>query len=341
MLLIGKHITTPGELLQPVEVEKVFKAIRNEKGEVAILQKRLKAIQMIDIAQYRKLKTGLPYLVCAHFHPKVRKKENFVFTERFIVDIDHLSDYELDLQQIKEKLSADSRVELLFTSPGGDGLKVLFVLSEKISDSGYYAMFYKSFCIRLAEQYQLRGAVDIKTNDVSRCCFVSFDPDAYFNSNAEKIIATQYLPEEGAIDFEALKSEIKQKEQELTDEKKELGIKPVGPAPLTDDILLKIKEKVGMRVKKPVQKTYIQPEELDTIIPLVSKQLEEIGADILKITSIDYGRQIRVGADSHWAEVNLFYGKKGVSVVGTTKSGSSKSLCDSVVLLLKDYFTVT
>ena len=78
MLLIGKQVTSGADPLQPVEVEKVYRAILNPDSEVAILQKRLREIKILDLGQYRKLKTGLPYIVCAQFQPKLRKKENFL-----------------------------------------------------------------------------------------------------------------------------------------------------------------------------------------------------------------------------------------------------------------------
>lgn len=67
-----------------VAVDKIHQALRNESGEVAVLLQRLQAVRSMDPAQYRKLKTQLPYLVCAQFHPKVRRKENFLFTERMV-----------------------------------------------------------------------------------------------------------------------------------------------------------------------------------------------------------------------------------------------------------------
>lgn len=339
MVLIGKQITAAGDVLQPIEVEIVHRAILNKDGEVAKLQNRLQAIRMMDTNQYRKLKTALPYLVCGHFQPRIRRKENFVFTDRFIVDIDHLSEYEIDMQAIKNKLCADPRVELLFTSPGGDGLKVLFVLKEKITDTGYYAVFYKYFCLKLSEQYQLGASVDTRTNDVSRCCFVSHDATAYFNANAEKIDAGAYLPDESAPKLDFLNAEIREREKENALQKKELGIAPNASAPLTDDILNQIKMKVGMRVKKQIEKEYVQPEELEKIIPEVLQQLAEVGAELQKMTPISYGRQLRITAGPHWAEVNLFYGKRGVSIVGTTKTGSNKQLCESMVTLLKNHFS--
>lgn len=335
MLLIGKQITTPGDLLQTVAVENVFKAIISPNSTVATLQKRLQAIRMIDEQQYRKLKTALPYLVCATFQPKLRRKENFLYTERFIVDIDHLSAYNLDLPVLKNTLASDPRVELLFTSPSGDGLKALFVLSEKISDSGYYALFYKSFCIKLAAQYQLGGAVDTKTNDVARCCFVSFDPEAWYNPRPQLVEASEYLPEDGDMGLDRLLAQIKETEKETAAQKKELGIETAAKAPLADDILNNIKEKVGVRLKKAPEKTYIQPAELDEIMTRLAQQLQEVDATILKMTPIHYGRQVKIGAGPYWAEVNVFYGQRGASIVGTTKTGSNRELCETLVALLK------
>src|SRR5690554_2045557 len=142
MLYLGKHITSSRDPLQPVAIQQVYKALKNPKGKVADQLKRLHQIRLIDPNKYRKMKTTLPYLVCAQFHPMVRRKENFLHTKRFLLDIDHLSEYEINQDSLRQKLIADPRVELLFSSPSGDGLKVLFQLNKKISDSGYYALFY-------------------------------------------------------------------------------------------------------------------------------------------------------------------------------------------------------
>ncbi|MBW7840685.1 MAG: hypothetical protein H3C36_13845 [Chitinophagaceae bacterium] len=341
MLWVGKHITTPGDPLQPASVEKVFRAIINPDSEVATLQRRLQAIRMVDIKQYRKLKTGLPYLVCAHFHPKTRKKENFIFTDRFIIDMDHLSEFGQDVITLKNKLRSDPRIELMFASPGGDGLKAVFGLKEKISDSGFYALFYKTFCLRFAKEYDLEGVVDSKTNDVSRCCFVSHDPDAYYNPNADRVDTGSYMPEEGALELDLLKAEIKQQEQENDRLRKETGVSLSVADPLPDDIINAIKLKVGVRLRKPVEKQYEQPEELNDLMNVVNDQVSEVGAQVLSTTPISYGRKIKIGAGKYWAEVNLFYGHRGVSIVGTSKTGSNKELCNSMVALLKSHFNNT
>jgi len=304
------------------------------------LQSRLQAIRILDIQKYRRLKTGLPYLVCAQFHPRVRKKENFIYTERFIIDIDHLSEFDIDMASLKHKLMKDPRVELLFTSPGGDGLKVFFRFTERVNDTGYYAMFYKSFCMRFSEQYGLNGAVDSKTNDVSRCCFVSYDPEAFFNPDPEKIDAATYLPAEGANDLDFFTKSIDQQEKENYAIRKETGITPGDVAPLTDDILAAIKARVGMRVAKKPEKSYEQPEELNQLMAEIMEQVSQVGASVISSTPISYGRKVRIGAGNYWAEINLFFGQRGVSIVGTTKTGSNKELCNSIVQLLKNHFNV-
>jgi len=97
--------------------------------------------------------------------------------------------------------------------------------------------------------------------------------------------------------------------------------------------------KMGMRTINPnAKKNYIQPEELEIVILKMIEFLKEIEAEILKMTAIDYGRQIRIGNTKIWCEINIFYGKKGVRVVGTTKSGSNKELCDNMVKYLQSNF---
>lgn len=49
---------------------------------------------------------------------------------------------------------------------------------------------------------------------------------------------------------------------------------------------------------------------------------------LLAANPIHYGKQLRVGMDNLWAEVNLFYGKKGFTVVKTTKTGSTPELAE-------------
>lgn len=339
MLNIGKNITVSGDALQPTQVEKAYKAIINPNGKVAEMINRLQHIRAIDPKKYRKMKTALPYIVCAQFHPNVRRKENFLTTERLIVDIDHLSEFDIDINHLKERLRNDKRVEMFFTSPSGDGIKALFKLSEKISDAAYYSLFYKAFCMHWGKEYGLGGALDSVTSDVSRCCFVSYDPEAWYNPHVEAINPEQYLGKDSFLEMDQVQQEIKEHEKERKIEKKAVGIDTTKKTSvLSNDILNQIKEKVGQRVRKPIPKEYFQPEELEPLVDGLQRIFEEVGLKLVMTEPIHYGRKVKVSAGKYWAELNIFYGQKGPTVVKTSKTGSNPQLVETVYVLIKDHF---
>ena len=335
MIRLGKNVTQAGDQLSDISLAKFHKALLNPDGEVATLQRRLQALRALDPGQYRKLKTTLPYVVCADFHPKVRRKENFLRTDRFIMDLDHLSDFDFDLEELRTKLKVDPEVELLFASPGGDGLKVLFKLAAPISDAAYYAGFYKAFGLAFQHRYLLREALDIKTHDVSRCCFVSYDPGAYFNPDSEPIDPEAYLRREDLFALDELRTAVK----EATAASVQMSPQDNSLQELPDEAIRRIREKMGMRVHQPRQKDYVQPEELDQIMEQVKTLLEGIQLELTGIRPISYGKQCKITSGKFWAELNIFFGKRGATVVATTKSGSNKELGKQLVEYLHSELT--
>lgn len=325
--------------LTEVPVERIHRAMLNPEGEVAVLQRRLQCIRSIDPVQYRKLKTALPYIVCAQFHPKIRRKENFLYTDRMLLDIDHLSEHGLDREALRKKLQADERVELLFASPGGDGLKLLFRIDPRISDSGYYTVFYKAFCREFSAAYQLGGALDQQTCDVTRCCFVSFDPDAWYNAAAVAVNPSRYVDEPMLLSPEQHPAEPGEQKEETGDAVNDIKRpRPGGTPEPGDEVMRQIKQALGQRVRQPREKFYEQPEKLQEILPAVTRALESAGAAVIRNEPIAYGRKLTVQAGEYWAEVNVFYGKRGVSIVGTSKTGSNRELCKLLTELLKAEF---
>ena len=334
MIRLGKHVTQSGDQLLDVAMDKLYRAILNPSGEVASLQKRLQAVRAIDPSQYRKMKTSLPYVVCADFHPKTRRKENFLHTERFILDLDHISEANFDLEVLRNQFQADPRVELAYASPSGDGLKLFFRLSRSISDPAYYAAFYKAFALRLQSQYGLEQVLDGKTHDVSRCCFVSFDPNAFYNPEAEQINTEEYLRKEDLYALDELRLAIKEAENIQKSEGKD---KPNALSnPLPDDTIRRIKEKMGLKIKAPRHKDYIQPEALEGIMTQMKDVLQEVELTLISADPISYGRKCKISSPNLniWAELNVFLGKRGLSFVPTTKTGSDKELAKEIVAYL-------
>lgn len=94
------------------------------------------------------------------------------------IDIDHKSPQELD--SYRQRLSCEPWVMGFFISPSGDGLKVI------VKTDNYDVAAYKS-CYRQLEQYfcDNYGIVpDSKCEPLSQGCFMSYDPNPYYNPGA-------------------------------------------------------------------------------------------------------------------------------------------------------------
>jgi hypothetical protein len=93
MLLLGLNITSPGDKLQPISIERFFQGIQDSKQTFKDQISQLRSIATMDINKYRDLKKKLPYVVCGMFHPLIRRKENFSAIQYFIIDMDHIVEH--------------------------------------------------------------------------------------------------------------------------------------------------------------------------------------------------------------------------------------------------------
>lgn len=90
------------------------------------------------------------------------------------VDFDHVA----DIPALKEKLLNDPcfDTELLFRSPSGDGLKwVIKIDRQGLEHSQFFQAIYNYL---VANGYP---EPDKSGSDVSRSCFIPYDPEAYIN----------------------------------------------------------------------------------------------------------------------------------------------------------------
>ena len=117
----------------------------------------------------------------------------------FCMDIDDLS--EEKLQEVKSALIADSEMppSLIFRSPSGNGLKVIYNGGEEIcrvmdNSNGREEINRKHKCYYNALRELLRARHEIESDatcDVTRACYLCHDGDAYYNADAE-IQSTEY-----------------------------------------------------------------------------------------------------------------------------------------------------
>lgn len=331
MIFAGTNIKNMGDVLQPVTVEYLYNAIREPKLEIAMKIKQLRIVRKLNPVTYSSLKQQLPYVVTSVFNPLVRRSENFAYTEYFILDIDHLSEKGLILDDVRKRVNADERTLLSFESPGGDGLKVFMRLRERCYDAMMYKIFYKSFLGDFSRIYGLEQSVDLKTCDVTRACFVSSDENAFYNEKAEPVDIGQWLHQDDSQDLwdqkRALEADVAPKS-----EKEEKAKDP--DAEMMMEIRMRLNQ--SSRGIKEKQEVFV-PQIRDEIADDLKVYIESMGLIVNGMSNINFGKKIKVSLGLKISEVNLFYGKKGFSVVATSKSGTNKELNELVAEVVGTY----
>jgi hypothetical protein len=268
------------------------------------------------------------------FSPPYRKKDNFAYSDQIILDFDHLSSNNLSPDKVKDSLSKDPRVELMFTSPSGDGVKVFLRLSKRITDRAQYSAFYKIFGSQFAKAYNLAHVWDAQTNDVTRACFLSVDLFAYFNPNCEPVGINEY------VDFENI-TEVLNQEKNVEKEQKALYSQhkktDEHKQQLPNDIFIEIKKKLDPNYKPRVKKNkiYIVPQELNTAEEKILQAVKKFNINVLQVRNINYGKQFLFEYQSAKAEINVFYGKKGFSVVKTVRNFNNIQLQQLLVQIIE------
>ena len=134
-----------------------------------------------DSEQAGDIKRGLPvFTVSATFKGGRTKKHFDSYTNLLHLDYDYID----NVEELKAKVISTPYTFAAFISPSGNGLKV-FIKTDNTYDTHEYT--HNS----LREYYdKLVGVVsDVQVKDVTRLCFVSYDPNLYLNENAEVFIA--------------------------------------------------------------------------------------------------------------------------------------------------------
>lgn len=326
MFSVGSNVRNNSESLKKVTPEYLFNALRSPKPAFLSRIRQLRIVRQINESQYVQLKQQLPYFVCASFNPPFRNTKNFAFTEYFIMDIDHICEKGLILDDLRRKIESDSRTMMCFLSPGEDGLKVIMKLKDRCYDAGVYSVFYKKFVYEFSLQYDLQQVLDIRTSDVTRACFMSVDSSAYYNPDAEPVDMAEIIDMEDSSVLLMQKKEVEESMSALTDiaDSSSNAVEIREP---DDDAMERIRGLLNMKTKKvSVERPVFVPAILDTIQGELSNYVRDIGFMVSDIINIQYGKKIRAKLGLKNAEINLFYGKRGFSVVVSPKTGTDGTL---------------
>ncbi len=342
MIQLGKNITAASDVLIKVNIDQIYNAIKKPKTENINYIRQLRLIRTIDIKRYNVLKRKLPYLVCGIFNPPYRNSENFAYIQYFILDIDKISEKDISIEQLRNNIQKDDRVVLCFVSPGEDGLKVMFKLKEKCYDKGIFSLFYKTFAHQFATQYNITQVLDFKTSDVTRACFVSYDEQVYYNPQAVEVDISAYVSHDNPQAMRDLQSHWEKEEKIFQAEKTSAGkTETEVENNVANDIDKEVMDKIKSILKPPSAlkppKDVFVPQQLNEMIDDLVKYIVQTGVEVTEVVNISYAKKIRIRLRMRQAEVNVFYGKKGYSVVKSPRAGTDDELNEMMVALIQTY----
>jgi hypothetical protein len=137
-----------------------------------------------DGAGVEQIKTRLPAISWSGTFSRRANAGLIQHSGLLCADLDHLDG---ELEGVRAKLTLSPHLFVLFLSPTGRGLKAVFRCPADVAKhSGSY---------RAIERHvkELTGvAIDQKCKDVARLCFMSYDPELFYNPGATEI---EPLPE--------------------------------------------------------------------------------------------------------------------------------------------------
>lgn len=338
MIMAGTNIQSSTDDLRKVPEDYLYNSLIHPKPAIESRIRQLRIVYQLNQKQYARQKRLLPYFVCGNFNPPYRRKENFAYTESFILDIDNLSSKMLDIEDLRKQLQADPRILMCFTSPSEDGLKIMFKFKERCFDAGIYSIFYKEFAKHFSEHYHLNQVIDSVTSDVSRACFASMDSNVFYNPNCEPIDIKAVIDLNNTDQLFGLKASqdknTKEADQQSRKEHQEFHLgEPEGA------IMAKIKQCLnpnGKNVRKVERQVYV-PEQLEEMIDDLKKYIEATGLIVSEIINIQYGKKIRIKMGLKQAEINLFFGRRGFTVVKSPRCGTDEELNQITADLIQNY----
>ena len=149
---------------------------------IGSLQDVTQRVRSLTPEEYGSRQTGkVTYLPLCTFGGVFSKREGDGLQETsglVCLDIDHATSQGVSLEDLKDRLSQDREIglRLLFTSPSGDGLKVVCKTSGEITDRDSYRREFDILNSFVSRKYSVQ--LDSQTSNIDRGCLLCFDPDA-------------------------------------------------------------------------------------------------------------------------------------------------------------------
>jgi len=317
-LSFGEHITSATDTLNPFTLAQVAERVRT----CETLQRqtvRLQKLAQFDRDAYKTAKTSLPYVVGALFANGVRRLDGLEEATYFILDLDQCSGLN---GRVPDAIRADLSVAMAFLSPSGEGLKVFFRLLTPCHNPRSFTAAYRNFAGDFGARHGFVESVDLRTSDATRACFLAYDPDGYHNPDAMPVdwqIWLSTASEENSLLTDAALADV-----QVTARKPAID-RPINEAGYRD-VLRAINPTAPVRRAK---QTFV-PDEVAEIQSAVRLICSQLNWELTECVPLNFGLKVAIKQGFRRAEVNVFYGKRGFSVVRSPKTGTDPALADAL-----------
>ncbi|MBQ2113120.1 MAG: DUF3987 domain-containing protein, partial [Bacteroidales bacterium] len=207
---------------QVITLAQFVTAIRSERWKKTVEYcRRLKAEGQLKKAE--SIKGGLPGIVSAGVCEGGHSKENVVsLSEDLMLDVDH---YTGDIHALVRRVSELPWVQASWISVSGEGAKIIVRIQVDTLEE------YELQAYPIVAQYFSRlldTPMDMHCKDLSRFCFVSYDPDAFYREECEPF---PWREEWEKSQQEIVDVKIEEKKEEVKTESPESSMKSGENAP--------------------------------------------------------------------------------------------------------------
>ena len=104
------------------------------------------------------------------------------------------------------------------------------------------------------------------------------------------------------------------------------------------EVMARIKQCLQLNSKaRPAKPVAYVPQQLAEIVEDLKSYIQDTGLVVTEIISIQYGKKIRIKMGRKEAEINLFFGKRGFSVVKSPRCGTDNELNDICAELIQGF----
>jgi hypothetical protein len=165
------------KVVQNVPLDEVIHSIK-----AGVYQKEVEVLRALEATgqkyEFESRKKSLPAFTPSGTFNGGRKPDLLLFySQCIILDIDHLDSFML--QSLQQSVMDDPLTMACFVSPSGKGFKIIIQVD---SSKETHKQAFEQVKDYFEKKYNL--TVDKSGKDLTRLCFVSFDPAAWYNAHA-------------------------------------------------------------------------------------------------------------------------------------------------------------